>query len=118
MTMRLLTVLAAMLLVVPTFAEDGYSTATIVDAGQNSELDVGVFGGLRKSNENSITVELNGVRLTADYETFFASGKNASSNFIVGSQVQARVHRNKWLYVLREDGKPVKARISRRELVD
>jgi hypothetical protein len=98
-------------------AEDVYSTATIVDAGKDSSLSVSLFGGLQNTNENMLSVALDGMKITASYETMFANGKNSSANFVVGSKVQARVHKNKWLYVLREDGKPLRARIVRREML-
>src|SRR5690606_14609945 len=101
----------------PVLAADGYRTGTIVDAGQDSKLSVSLFGGMQNSNANTITVELDGMLYTINYQTMFAGGKNASSHFIVGTEVQAKVHNNKRLWILREDGKPLKASIVRRELL-
>lgn len=114
---------AILLLVTATLGQiaiaDEYSIATIVDAGQSTELYADGFGGVQGANENTLTVDIDGMRITASYATILASGKNAASNFIVGSEVQARVHRNnKWLYIVREDGKELRARITRRAIVD
>jgi len=99
--------------------EDGYSVGVIVDADQSTELrSSGMFGGgVQDANANTITVDLDGMRYTVDYQTLLAGGKNASSRFVVGSEIHARVHNGKWLWILREDGKPLRARITRREIV-
>lgn len=97
--------------------DDTYSTARIVDAGQSTELQAGAFGSVDNANVNSITVELDGMLITAEYQTLLAGGKNASSNFIVGSDVQARIQ-GKRLWILRDDGKPLKIRITRREILE
>lgn len=116
--MRVLALLA-MLAVAPVHAaDDDYRRAIVVDAGQSTELRAGgVFGGVTNANTNTITVEIDGMRYTADYQTILAGGKNASSNFVVGAEVMARVHREKFLWILRDDGKPLKVRITRREII-
>ena len=101
----------------PSFAADDYRTGTVVDAGQDSKLSVSLFGGVQNENANTITVALEGMLYTVSYQTMFSGGKNASSNFVVGTEVQARVHKNKRLWIMREDGKPLKANIVRRELL-
>lgn len=99
-------------------ADDEYSTGRIVDASQGTELRAGLFGsGVSNANANSLTVELDGMRYTVDYQTILSGGKNAASNFVVGTEVQARVHKDKWLVLLRPDGKTLRVRITRRELV-
>jgi len=100
-----------------TSADDEYRTAKIVDAGQDTEISADLFGDVQNANMNTITVELDGMRITANYQTLTPGGKNASSRFIVGTEVQARVHNDKQLWIIRADGKPLKLRISRREMV-
>jgi hypothetical protein len=98
---------------------DDYSTATIVDAGQGTELVADGLGGVYGTNQNTLAIEMDGMRITATYATILASGKNAAANFIVGTTVQARIDKNnKWLYVVRADGKELRARITRRAIVD
>jgi hypothetical protein len=98
---------------------DDYSTAKIVDAGQGTGLVSDGRGGVYPTNQNTLAIEMNGMRITATYETILASGKNAAANFIVGTEVQARIDKNnKWLYVVREDGKELRARITRRAIAD
>lgn len=115
--MRVLALFLLLMVASAHAADDDYRPAIIVDAGQDTELRAGVFGGVTNANANTITVELDGMRYTANYQTILPNGRNASSHFVVGAEVMARVHRDKFLWILREDGKPLKVRITRREIV-
>lgn len=98
-------------------ADEEYRPARIVDASSGSEMQAGALGGVENANVNSITIELDGMRYTAQYQTLLPGGKNASSNFVVGTEVQAYVHDDRQIWILREDGKPLKIRITRREVI-
>ena len=116
--MRIVPLVAIVALAYSANADD-YSTATIVDAGQSTGLVSDGGGGLYPTNQNTLALEMDGMRITATYATILASGKNAAANFIVGTKVQARIDKNnKWLYVVREDGKELRARITRRAIAD
>lgn len=95
-----------------------YSTATVIEARSGTEIQAGIFGGtVENANVSVITIEFSGMRYTGEYQTVLSGGRNAASNFVVGSEVQARIHRDRQIRILREDGKEIRARITRRELV-
>lgn len=92
-----------------------FSTGHVVDVSQGTEMRAGMFGGVSNANQNAITVDLDGMRYTAAYQTVLPGGKNSASQFVVGTDVQARIVRDNWLELLRPDGKPLRVRIVRRE---
>lgn len=96
--------------------DEEYRPARIVDAGSGWGIAAGAFGGVENEHQNSITIEIDGMRYTAQYNTL-TGGKNSAANFVVGSEVQVYVHEDRQLWILREDGKPLKVRIARREIV-
>jgi hypothetical protein len=97
-------------------AQEEYRPARIIDASSGWGMEAGAFGDVENAHQNSITIELDGMRYTAQYNTL-TGGKNSAANFIVGAEVQARVHDDRQIWILREDGKPLKIRITRREIV-
>jgi hypothetical protein len=116
--MRLTFALMMLFGVAAAWADEEYRTARVVDAGAGTELQSdGAFGGVSNANVHTITIDLDGMRYTAEYQTLTPGGKNSSTQFVVGTEVQAYVHNDRQLWILREDGTPLKIRITRRELL-
>lgn len=117
--MRLTFALLMLFVATASAAEDEeYRPARVVDIGTDTEIQSGgVFGGTTNAYNSAITIEIDGMRYTAQYQTLMPGGKNSASNFVVGSEVQVYVHEDRQLWILREDGKPLKVRITRREIV-
>lgn len=101
---------------VPALAQD-YSTARIVDVRQNEHsLAVGALSGV-PVDQYAITVDLDGMRITANYAAGEFSLRNDSGQWVVGSEVQALIFRDRWLELVRPNGKRLRGRIVRREIL-
>jgi hypothetical protein len=67
-----------------------------------------------KHDMNRIAVSLDGMKVTAVYEAHWSWSPKVS-NVVIGTEVQAKVDKDK-LVVLTPEGKTIRARIVRREL--
>lgn len=125
--MRQLIAIACFALTAPTIsmADEEFRDATVLNAGAYRETDGAVIMpgawpmvASTKANMNSITVELDGVAITATYETVFKNGKNSAANLVIGQAVRAKLggRGNRKLIVQIPDGGEVRADVVRREL--
>jgi hypothetical protein len=116
--------LFAALAVTSTAGAENFRDAVVVDAGAYTETGGAVLIGNvaypATANMNAITVQIDGMLVTAVYETWVANGKNAAGAFVIGNTVQARLSgkRSQWLEVRVPGGSVVKASVTRRERVD
>ena len=108
------------LLVLPIVAlAADYQDAKILDAGADKELTgvhFSVFGGLSSDRENvsTITVLIDDLIVTAEYNTMRVNGAKSAANLVVGDTVQALLD-GKWLKLVLDNGKSIKATVLRRE---
>jgi len=125
--MRRLIAIACLAVAAPglSSAEEDFRTGIVLDAGAYRETDGAVIMpgawpmvASTKANMNSITIELDGVAITATYETVFKNGKNTAANLIIGQTVRAKLggRGNRKLIVQIPDGGEVRADVVRREL--
>jgi hypothetical protein len=114
----ILSLVALMVLPILAFADD-YQEAKVLDAGADKELTgihFSVFGGVGSERENvsTITVLIEDLIVTAEYNTMRINGAKSAANLVVGDTVQAMLDR-KWLRIVLDNGKTIKATVLRRE---
>lgn len=114
--------LLAALATMPVLAEE-FRDAVLVEAGAYTDNGGAVLVGNvavpADRYMNRLVVEIDGIVVTAVYETWLSNGKNAAGTLIVGDIVQARFSgkRSQWLEVRVPGGSVVKASVSRRERI-